>query len=213
MTARKLLALLALALFPLQQGQAADPERGRLIATRGAATGGLPCAVCHGEKGQGKIGLEAPRLAGLFDHYLLEQLQDFASGERPSEFMVPIARTLTQADMADVAAYYAQQEAPYLPPNSMSEDLRARGAALAMTGSLDDRVQACEDCHGPAGLGKPPLVPPIVGQPAGYMRQTLKAFRSGRRSNDPYRLMRHVASGLSDRDIEALVAYFASVRP
>lgn len=73
------------------------------------------------------------------------------------------------------------------------------GAALAHT---------CAGCHGTEGRVKDAAFVPLAGLPASDLVQTMKDFRTGKR---PSTLMGHVAKGLSDRDLEALAAYFANL--
>jgi cytochrome c oxidase subunit 2 len=71
------------------------------------------CASCHGEEGQGNPTLQAPRLAGMSDWYLLRQLESFRAGQRgngapdsPGVRMRAIATSLTdEAAVHDVVAY------------------------------------------------------------------------------------------------------------
>ena len=64
------------------------------------------CVVCHGP-----IGLssqpDAPNLAGQPAIYLDVQLRAFRSGERRQEVMTLMAKSLTDADIANLAAWYA----------------------------------------------------------------------------------------------------------
>jgi cytochrome c553 len=64
------------------------------------------CAVCHGVDGLSKV-VEAPNLAGQNERYLVEQLGAFQAGVRQNEMMSIVIKDLTQADIADLAAYYA----------------------------------------------------------------------------------------------------------
>jgi cytochrome c553 len=64
------------------------------------------CAVCHGLDGIAKQ-QDAANLAGESIVYLTRQLQAFRSGERKHEQMSIIAQGLSDADIADLAAWYA----------------------------------------------------------------------------------------------------------
>lgn len=171
-----------------------------------------PCRLCHGREGSGKPGINAPRLAGQYRPYLLKQLEDFASGERQNRLMSPVAEKLSPAEMEAHADFFSEQIAPvqiHSPKPSQVE----RGESIAMHGTEDGRVQPCSDCHGPRGLGDPPLIPYIAGQLPDYLEHALTEFKTGKRTNDPYRIMRHVASGLSEAQIKALAAYYGSLPP
>jgi cytochrome c553 len=64
------------------------------------------CAVCHGLDGVSKIA-EAPNLAGQNEQYLIAQLVAFQSGARNNEMMSIVIKNLSQADIENLAAYYA----------------------------------------------------------------------------------------------------------
>ena len=81
---------------------AADIAKGRKIAA-------AKCQLCHGLDGQAKLPA-APNLAGQVEAYLLAQLQAFHAGARKNDMMSLIVPTLSEADMADVSAYYAAIE-------------------------------------------------------------------------------------------------------
>jgi cytochrome c553 len=76
---------------------AGDVKVGRAKATA--------CAACHGIDGMSKLP-EAPNLAGQTEEYLVKALNDFRSGERKNEMMSMMAKTLSDADVANLAAYY-----------------------------------------------------------------------------------------------------------
>lgn len=69
------------------------------------------CAACHGEDGKGDA--DNPGLAGMDKAYMIEQLQAFKSGERvdEDEMMPMYAEDLSEQDMANLAAYYADLSA------------------------------------------------------------------------------------------------------
>lgn len=64
-----------------------------------------PCAMCHGPKGIA-VAPDAPNLAGQNEDYLSEQLKNFKSGSRQNDTMNLVAKGLSDADMANLAAYY-----------------------------------------------------------------------------------------------------------
>ena len=67
------------------------------------------CAMCHGEKGISTMA-GTPSLAGQPDLYLASQLRDFRDGKRHNEVMNVIAKPLSDAEIDDVSAYFAQFE-------------------------------------------------------------------------------------------------------
>ncbi|MBT4761146.1 MAG: cytochrome c [Bdellovibrionaceae bacterium] len=67
------------------------------------------CMACHGLKG---ISAQAiyPNLAGQKEAYMVKQLKDFKSGKRKDPLMSAMAKPLSDADMANVSAYYAKMK-------------------------------------------------------------------------------------------------------
>ena len=75
----------------------------------------MACQACHGLDGLSK-NPEAPNLAGQVENYLVKALKDYGTGERKHEAMNIVAKDLSDADIADVAAYYAGIQVDVLPP-------------------------------------------------------------------------------------------------
>lgn len=73
------------------------------------------CINCHGRDGVSKLP-EAPNLAGQVQIYLVSSLQAYHSGARKNEIMNTVAGPLTDADIADLAAYYASIQVSVTPP-------------------------------------------------------------------------------------------------
>ena len=88
-----------------------------------------------------------------------------------------------------------------------------RGSVLAIRGDDSRRLQACNNCHGPGGVGEPPLYPYIAGLDARYITTVLNDWKSGARRNDPGQQMASVARALSDQDVTAVAQYFAALAP
>lgn len=65
------------------------------------------CAMCHGVNGISNVPIY-PNLAGQKEQYLVLQLKAFRSGERVNMAMTSHAQKLTDQDIADLSAYYAQ---------------------------------------------------------------------------------------------------------
>lgn len=90
------LPLLALAWGHL--AKAADIEAGKAKAA--------VCAACHGVEGKA-LTPNYPHLAGQNAAYLVKQLKAFKDGSRQEPLMVPFMAPLTEADMENLAAFYA----------------------------------------------------------------------------------------------------------
>lgn len=199
-------------------GVPAEPrqvESGRAVAA-GAGGQGQPgaCFSCHGFDGAAQAAAGFPAIGGQSAEYLHQQLVRYASGDRPNPIMGPIASALSEAQRRDVAIYYAAQPVPPFGSRPQGDPaLLQHGAILSASGSAESGVQACQNCHGPAGVGIAPSYPRLAGQPEGYLAAQLRAWRSGERPGDPpLHSMASIAKRLTDRDIEAVALYFASVR-
>ncbi|MGZ3218134.1 c-type cytochrome [Paracoccus sp. T5] len=70
-------------------------------------------------------------------------------------------------------------------------------------------AQTCRVCHGLDGVGTNPMIPNIGGQSPEYLSKQLQEFRAGRRE-DPQ--MSIIARDLSNEDIAALAAWYASIK-
>ncbi len=90
--------------------------------------------------------------------------------------------------------------------------LAALPALAAQAGEMAagrQKALACAVCHGPMGLAVAIDAPHLAGQPAQYLGQQLRAYRSGARRHEVMSLM---AKPLSDGDIDDLAAWFSSLK-
>jgi cytochrome c553 len=85
----------------------------------------------------------------------------------------------------------------------------AAGGAQADAKAGKDKSRSCATCHGPLGLSALPNAPNLAGQPEIYLSEQLKAYRSGKRSNE---VMAVIAKPLSDDDIADLSAWYGSLK-
>lgn len=67
------------------------------------------CAACHGVDGNSTIPVN-PILAGQYESYLVQALQDYRSGARKNAIMAGFAAALSDQDIRDLAAYFSSQE-------------------------------------------------------------------------------------------------------
>jgi cytochrome c553 len=185
---------------------------GETIALKGTAKGVPACIGCHGAHGEGQSATGFPRLAGLSDAYLTAQLAAFADGSRQSSVMQPFASMMSSGERAAVAGYFSS-----LPPpgdtrkgDTVDPAMSDTGAWLATRGRWTQGLPACVQCHGPGGAGVGSAFPPLAGQPASYISAQLHAWKDGKRSPGPMALMPTVVSKLSDADIDAVAAYYAT---
>jgi cytochrome c553 len=198
---------LAVAQSSIQQPRIA---RGAIIAAQGVAGRAPACAQCHAYNGASDGSGAFPRIAGQSAYYLAKELRDYASGVRANAVMTPIAKALSADDSADVAAYYASVNAPYLPLSSASPTLIRRGKQLATIGDAAKELQSCNNCHGPGGAGELPAIPYLAGQYEHYIAFQLTMWQRGFRDNSPD-AMAHIAKRLDAQDIAALAAYYQQV--
>jgi cytochrome c553 len=192
-------------------GRQPDAQHGAMIVAQGTANGAPACVQCHAFNGVSDGTGAFPRLAGQSAFYLAKQLRNFASGSRASALMSPMAKALSSDDIADVTAYYASIDAPFLPLKTADPALIERGAQLAKMGNAARGIQNCDSCHGPRGTGEPPAIPYLHGQYAQYIAFTLRMWQQGYRKSNP-QMMAAIAKKLDDDDIAAVAAYFQQVR-
>lgn len=176
-------------------------------AAKGKASAAM-CGSCHGADGNSTIAIN-PKLAGQNEAYLTKQLLDFKSGKRVNATMAPMANMLSDEDIANVAAYYAQQSVQH---SAVADEYIAPGQKLYRGGDADRDIPACTACHGAGGEGMSSAgFPAVGGQTPTYTKSQLEAFRSGARDNDLNNIMRDVVAKMSDAQIEALSYYLAGL--
>jgi cytochrome c553 len=167
------------------------------------------CVACHGADGNSAIAMY-PKLAGQHPEYITKQLDDFKSGVRKNPVMAGIAATLTPEDMANLGDYFGAQTPK--GGTAKSNGQASLGEKIYKSGIPGAGVPACASCHGPAGAGIPVQFPRLSGQHAEYTAAQLKAFRAGERANDGAKMMRMIASKLSDQDIAAVADYIQGLK-
>lgn len=166
------------------------------------------CAACHGADGNSPSDM-FPKLAGQGEAYLIKQMSEFKSGVRENAVMAPMVATLTEQDMADLAAYYAGNNTA---PAATTEDFIELGQAVYRAGNKESGVPACMACHGPTGAGVPAAKwPALSGQHAAYIEAQLKLFATGARSNDLNKMMRDIAGKMTEAEIKAVSSYAAGL--
>lgn len=199
------LILTALLSAPLVAAESKAPAMPDLA--KGQAVSMQVCAACH--TADGTRGIPAnPIIAGQHPEYLAKQLSEFKSGKRNNPVMKGFASALSEADMRNVAAFYASKQAR--PGLAKNRDLVVLGEKIYRGGIADKQVPACSGCHSPNGAGIPAQYPRVGGQHADYTEAQLNSFRSGQRGNSAQ--MVAIAARLSDREIKAVADYMAGLR-
>jgi len=163
------------------------------------ATLALRCTMCHGARGLSKA--DTPNLAGQYPIAIYKELLDFKSGARASAVMGPIVSDLSDADMRDLASYYA-----YLPRET---DARSAVGApqIVANGAPMRGIAPCGSCHGALELKVGAAW--LGGQPRDYLHAQLQAFSSGARHNDIGEQMRNVARAMTAEEIDAASRFYA----
>lgn len=87
-------------------GQASAQDAAALRQQALAAT----CANCHGTQGRAVEGAAVPGLAGMPAVYLVEQMKAFKAGTRPATVMHQLAKGYSDAQIDQIAAYFAAQK-------------------------------------------------------------------------------------------------------
>lgn len=162
------------------------------------------CAACHGVDGNSVVA-QWPKLAGQHPKYLARQITLIRDGARPVPEMAGIVAGLSDADIADLAAWYGTQSPR---PAAADPALADAGLQLYRAGNARSMVPACMACHGPAGEGNPLAgYPALAGQHAVYTENMLKRFRAGEHwgaDDAPSIVMTGVANELTDAEIKAV---------
>ncbi len=164
----KALTLVLALMAPTAAAHAQDAAAGQKKAAM--------CIGCHGIPGYQASFPEVyrvPMISGQNGKYIAASLAAYKKGERKHPSMRAIAGSLSDQDMADLAAYYEKHgvsavktvaEAPVAKPNAAVEALLTKGT--------------CAACHG-ASYNKPidGAYPKLAGQPADYLYAALKAYQ------------------------------------
>jgi len=166
-------------------------EKGKALASS--------CEKCHGAEGNSSTP-GVPSLAGQQPHYLVTAIQEYHRGDRGTAAMKTILRGANRLELESLALYFAsrtpaQRSAPAHGDPAAGEPLTAM----------------CGGCHGPRGVSSDAATPTLAGQDPQYLIKAIKAYRTSRQHWG----MQRFVTGVSDKDIENLTAFYAiqSSRP
>ena len=165
------------------------------------------CVACQAADGS-RRSPAYPILQGQHPEYLAKQLAEFKVGKRQNPIMQGMAATLTEADMKNVAAFYASKDPK--PGFAKNKDLVSLGEKIYRGGIADRNVPACAGCHSPSGAGIPSQYPRMAGQHAADLEAQLVAVPGGVRKNSAQ--MTGIAAKMNDREIKAVADYLAGLR-
>ena len=151
------------------------------------------CLGCHGIEGYKNAYpmYSVPKLEGQRPEYLAAALQEYKSGDREHLTMHSQASTLSDQDIADIAAYFA------------GKPLVSQGKPAA---TPPQAATLCVSCHGQDGIAIAPAYPSLAGQHEDYIERALEEYRKGGRKNP---IMKGFAATLKDEDIHVIAEYFS----
>jgi cytochrome c553 len=167
------------------------------------------CQGCHGVDGNSKDE-QIPKLAGQYDVYIIKQMRNYQEGSRSHEIMNGMAAPLSDKDLADIAAYFADQ--PIMKGNATKPN--KTGEQIFLHGNIGEMVMTCAYCHGHTGKGIDPstgMYPVIGGQNKAYLLKQLRDFREDDRINSPNAAMNKTLKALSNSELEALAEYISGL--
>jgi cytochrome c553 len=169
-----------------------DAKRGQQLA--------YTCNGCHAIPNYKNVypTYSVPKLHGQRPQYLVAALKAYKSGERSHGTMHSQASSLSEQDMADVAAYLSGANVLSQSKNDVPADKRPKA------------TEVCLACHGTNGVGITPDYPTIAGQHRDYIQRALTDYQKGGRKNA---VMAGMAANLTREDIESLAAYYSGQTP
>jgi len=160
-----------------------DREAGRTLAGQ--------CRTCHGLDGFARIPI-APHIGGEPAAYVAAQLTAFREGTREHEMMSIVAQSLTDQNIADLAAWYSGHQ-----------------VTATLTADPANAPEQCVGCHGEDGIHLIDEAPNLAGETNIYIDTQLKAFRTGKRVHE---IMTPIASEMTDEEIRAVANWYAAVK-
>jgi cytochrome c553 len=162
--------------------------------SRGDPAAGEPltavCGGCHGSHGV-STDSATPNLAGQDAQYLVNAIKAYPKTRR-HESMETYVGDLSQADIENIAAFYAIQ--------------KSRPAEKGQT-IVQDLIAKCNRCHAANVDNATMAVPKISGQDKDYLAMALRAYRDDRRESST---MHNMSLPYSDAVIESVSSFYTS---
>ncbi len=175
-----------------------EPTQPVIDLAAGQSIAQSSCSACHGMDGRGKTA-EIPNLAAQSSDYLIDALHAYRDGRRHHAALKDMTSDMSEADIANIAAYFASLPAPpRATPAITSYD---EGASVAAV---------CTNCHGAHGVSETAGVPNLAGQQPVYLIVSTQEYKDGGRGHVEKGAM---LKGLEDVDIEKMALYFAAQVP
>jgi len=212
------LALLAATLSYAAETASAPDSPFSTGKVQDGATKTAVCTGCHGPNGN-STSPDWPRLAGQSAVYIAEQLHLFKTQVRPNPIMMPLASSLSDQDINDIAVYFEAQT-----PQGLEADTKnwQTGEALYKRGDKARNIPACVACHGPGGRGNLAAgYPALRAQQSVYVVKQLNDYASGARYSGaknpaaPSRngaMMLTIAKRLTPEEMAAVASYVQGLR-
>jgi cytochrome c553 len=179
---------------------------------KAGATKNAMCVGCHGIPGYQATFPEVykvPMISGQGAGYISSALNAYKKGERRHPTMGGVAKTLSDQDIADLAAYYSTHgvvEGATLPAKPGKEPSPAVAELL--------KKANCVSCHG-ENFAKPldPAYPKLAGQHADYLFAALKAYKveNNPASGRANAIMGSMAKQFSNNELKALASYLSTL--
>jgi cytochrome c553 len=167
------------------------------------------CSACHGDGGL-SADPAYPVLAGQSPEAIYKQLHDYRNGARVNPLMSPVARKLSEYQLADVAAYFGHNDAhaSLLAGYQLGGDEHATD--LIRRGDSSRQLPACNACHGDH-VGGPLEAPTLAGQRQDYLLRQLDGYARGARRNDLFGRMRTIAGKLTPTERKEVARAYQGV--
>jgi cytochrome c553 len=203
----KIALTLLLALFGASSMAQAQAPKGDAAA---GAKLNASCIGCHGIPGYQSSFPEVhrvPMISGQNAQYIAGALNAYKKGDRKHPSMRAVAASLSEQNIADLAAYYATHGAPPAVADAAAVQPTPEVAALLAKG-------ACVSCHG-ANFSKPidGAYPKIAGQFPDYLFTALKSYKAEGNPNVGRNnaIMVGQVKQFSNKELKALAAYLGSL--
>lgn len=159
-----------------------DPEAGRKKT--------VTCNGCHAQSGMQSV----PNLGGQSVPYFIAAMRAYQDGKRSHSTMRDVAKSYSDKELKNFAAYYAQ----------------FRAVAEGASAEAPSAAAVCASCHGSEGREPVNVESPVLaGQKAAFLKLTLQEYRDGSRK---HAIMQLQAATLTDTDIDALAGYFSGLK-
>jgi cytochrome c553 len=161
------------------------------------------CIGCHGSEGNSEV-LIYPNLANQHAEYIAKQLHSFKAKDRVNYAMNQFAGNMTDDDISDMAAYFAD---PAAVAHVVSRAVMPATPVTQAVISGKAKAAVCASCHGADGNSPVATYPKLAGQSTDYLVKQLQEFKSGTRK-DP--VMSGMVAALSEQDMHDIASYFAA---